>query len=127
MLMERLGHSGRTRPCQQVDHLGVRGLLEVPIVDADGEERRRRVQADDLVHVGPQLVERFRRGDRHGKDRVLRSGPAQRLQRRLDGATGRQRTRMQLFDLWVQHYSAIDDADKNLLPLRPVYFRAPRD
>ena len=45
----------------------------------------------------------------------------------LDGATGRQRTRMQLFDLWVQHYSAIDDADKNLLPLRPVYFRAPRD
>lgn len=32
-----------------------------------------------------------------------------------------------LFDLWVQHYSAVDDADKNYLPLRPVHFLAPRD
>lgn len=32
-----------------------------------------------------------------------------------------------LFDLWVEHYGQIDDADKNLLPLRPVHFLAPRD
>jgi restriction system protein len=30
-----------------------------------------------------------------------------------------------LFDLWVQHYESIDDADKALLPLRPVWFLAP--
>jgi restriction system protein len=32
-----------------------------------------------------------------------------------------------LFDLWVEHYASIDDADKVLLPLRPVYFLAPKD
>jgi len=33
----------------------------------------------------------------------------------------------QLFELWVEHYGAIDDADKSLLPLRPVYFLGSRD
>jgi len=33
----------------------------------------------------------------------------------------------QLFGLWVEHYDAIDDADKVLLPLQPVHFLAPRD
>lgn len=32
-----------------------------------------------------------------------------------------------LFELWTDHYEQIDDADKSLLPLRPVYFLAPRD
>ena len=32
-----------------------------------------------------------------------------------------------LFDLWVEHYEAIDDPDRILLPLRPVYFLAPKD
>ncbi|WP_373069626.1 restriction endonuclease [Gemmatimonas sp.] len=32
-----------------------------------------------------------------------------------------------LFDLWVEHYGAIDDGEKGLLPLRPVYFLAPTD
>ena len=32
-----------------------------------------------------------------------------------------------LFDLWVEHYEAIDDVDKGLFPLRPVFFLAPRD
>jgi hypothetical protein len=32
-----------------------------------------------------------------------------------------------LFDLWVQHYTDIDDAEKVLLPLRPVHFLAPGD
>ncbi len=30
-----------------------------------------------------------------------------------------------LFDLWVQHYEKIAEADKRLLPLRPVYYLAP--
>lgn len=29
-----------------------------------------------------------------------------------------------LFDLWVQHYPQISDADRNLLPLRPIYYLA---
>ena len=29
-----------------------------------------------------------------------------------------------LFDLWVQHYDRISDADKRLLPLKPVYYVA---
>lgn len=32
-----------------------------------------------------------------------------------------------LFNLWVEHYAAIDDADKTRLALRPVYFLAPKD
>lgn len=32
-----------------------------------------------------------------------------------------------LFDLWVEHYAAIDDADKARLPLRPVYFLGTKD
>jgi restriction system protein len=31
----------------------------------------------------------------------------------------------QLFDLWVEHYEKVDDRDKQLLPLKPVYFLAP--
>jgi restriction system protein len=31
----------------------------------------------------------------------------------------------QLFDLWLEHYKKIDDRDKQLLPLKPVYFLAP--
>jgi restriction system protein len=30
-----------------------------------------------------------------------------------------------LFELWVQHYDKISEADKRLLPLRPVYYIAP--
>lgn len=33
----------------------------------------------------------------------------------------------QLFVLWTTHYEKIDDADKTLLPLRPVYFLAPKE
>ena len=29
-----------------------------------------------------------------------------------------------LFDLWVEHYKRLDDADRALLPLRPVYYLA---
>jgi restriction system protein len=29
-----------------------------------------------------------------------------------------------LFDLWVQHYSKIDETEKRLLPLKPVYYIA---
>lgn len=32
-----------------------------------------------------------------------------------------------LFELWTDNYEQIDDADKGLLPLRPVFFLAPRD
>lgn len=32
-----------------------------------------------------------------------------------------------LFELWVDHYDLIDETDKGLLPLRPVFFLAPRD
>lgn len=32
-----------------------------------------------------------------------------------------------LFDLWVQHYEKVDDADKRLLPLKPVYYLAPSE
>lgn len=32
-----------------------------------------------------------------------------------------------LFDLWVQHYDRIAEADKGLLPLRPVYYLAPSE
>lgn len=31
----------------------------------------------------------------------------------------------QLFDLWLEHYSKIEEADRQLLPLKPVYFLAP--
>jgi restriction system protein len=30
-----------------------------------------------------------------------------------------------LFDLWVEHYDKIPEANRRLLPLRPVYFLAP--
>ncbi|HVF74790.1 MAG TPA: restriction endonuclease [Acidimicrobiales bacterium] len=30
----------------------------------------------------------------------------------------------QLFDLWVQYYEAIDETERRLLPLKPVYFLA---
>jgi restriction system protein len=29
-----------------------------------------------------------------------------------------------LFDLWVQHYGRIDETEKHLLPLKPVYYIA---
>ena len=29
-----------------------------------------------------------------------------------------------LFDLWVQHYTKLDETDKHLLPLKPVYYIA---
>ena len=31
----------------------------------------------------------------------------------------------QLFDLWVKHYDKIEESDKRLLPLKPVYYLAP--
>jgi restriction system protein len=31
----------------------------------------------------------------------------------------------QLFDLWLEHYAKVDEADRQLLPLKPVYFLAP--
>ncbi len=31
----------------------------------------------------------------------------------------------QLFDLWLEHYAKIEEADRQLLPLKPVYFLAP--
>lgn len=31
----------------------------------------------------------------------------------------------QLFDLWLEHYEKVEDRDKQLLPLKPVYFLAP--
>jgi restriction system protein len=30
-----------------------------------------------------------------------------------------------LFDLWVQHYQSVSEADRSLLPLKPVYYLAP--
>ena len=30
-----------------------------------------------------------------------------------------------LFDLWVQHYGKISETDKQLLPLKPIYYLAP--
>jgi len=32
-----------------------------------------------------------------------------------------------LFELWVQHYDEIPDADRQRLPLAPVYFLAADD
>jgi restriction system protein len=31
----------------------------------------------------------------------------------------------QLFDLWLEHYAKVDEADRQLLPLKPVHFLAP--
>lgn len=31
----------------------------------------------------------------------------------------------QLFDLWLEHYVKVEEADRQLLPLKPVYFLAP--
>jgi restriction system protein len=31
----------------------------------------------------------------------------------------------QLFDLWLEHYAKVEEADRQLLPLKPVYFLAP--
>lgn len=31
----------------------------------------------------------------------------------------------QLFDLWLEHYENVEDRDKQMLPLKPVYFLAP--
>jgi restriction system protein len=33
----------------------------------------------------------------------------------------------QLFDLWTEHYSKVSETDRDLLPLRPVYFLDPRE
>jgi len=32
-----------------------------------------------------------------------------------------------LFDLWVEHYKKIDEQDRRLLPLKPVYYLAPNE
>lgn len=32
-----------------------------------------------------------------------------------------------LFDLWVEHYDRVPDAQRQLLPLKPIYYLAPRD
>ncbi len=32
-----------------------------------------------------------------------------------------------LFDLWVEHYQKLEEADKQLLPLKPVYFLMPEE
>jgi len=32
-----------------------------------------------------------------------------------------------LFDLWVEHYKKIDEQDRQLLPLKPVYYLAPNE
>jgi len=32
-----------------------------------------------------------------------------------------------LVDLWVKHYSKIEESDKRLLPLEPVYYLAPNE
>ena len=29
-----------------------------------------------------------------------------------------------LFDLWVQHYESIEETERRLLPLKPVYYMA---
>lgn len=31
----------------------------------------------------------------------------------------------QLFDLWLEHYAKVEEADRQLLPMKPVYFLAP--
>ncbi len=31
----------------------------------------------------------------------------------------------QFFDLWLEHYAKVEEADRQLLPLKPVYFLAP--
>lgn len=31
----------------------------------------------------------------------------------------------QLFDLWLEHYEKVEEADRQLLPLKPIYFLAP--
>ena len=32
-----------------------------------------------------------------------------------------------LFDLWVEHYDEIDESQRKLLPLKPVYYLDPQD
>jgi restriction system protein len=32
-----------------------------------------------------------------------------------------------LFDLWVENYDKIEESDKRLLPLKPVYYLAPSE
>ncbi len=32
-----------------------------------------------------------------------------------------------LFDLWIEHYARIPEAQRRLLPLQPVYFLADRE
>lgn len=32
-----------------------------------------------------------------------------------------------LFDLWIEHYDDIEEAERSLLPLRPIYYLAPTD
>lgn len=44
------------RPGQQVANLAVTGLTEIAIKIADRGERRRRVEADDIIHHGGQLA-----------------------------------------------------------------------
>jgi hypothetical protein len=31
-----------------------------------------------------------------------------------------------LFDLWILHYNKVVESDRRLLPLRPVYYLAPK-
>ena len=33
----------------------------------------------------------------------------------------------QLVDLWIEHYDRINEQDRALLPLKPVWFLAPRE
>jgi hypothetical protein len=67
---------------QDAVDLLVRHLVEIDVPLADGEEQRRRRQADHVVGLCPERLDRLRRAHRDGDDDARRTGPARPPRRR---------------------------------------------
>ncbi len=68
------------RLVQQADDVGIVELAEVLVEGADGAERERNLEADNLIGFGPQLQHGVERRHRHGQHQPPRARTAHRAQ-----------------------------------------------
>ena len=85
--ISRVRHSPVTL-LQQRDHVGVRKLPKLRVMRSHGEKRARRAQANNLVDLLSQLLERVLRCDRDREDDFPRSGPCDSAKRGSYRAAG---------------------------------------
>src|SRR6516165_5170703 len=73
---------------EDVDHLLVRNLAEISVIKTDGAEKRVVFEADNVIGLAAQLVERACRCYRHGQNQffgIACTGSAQGRPRRCTG------------------------------------------